>query len=63
MMTAYNDLDEAVLAAALSDDGTVDEVNRPAVALAVAMLREAIRVYARAYAEKKARGEEWHGNR
>ena len=63
VMTAYNDLDEAVLAAALSDDGTVDEVNRPAVALAVAMLREAIRVYARAYAEKKARGEEWHGNR
>ena len=63
VLTAYNDLDETALAAALSDDGTVDEVNRPAVALAVAMLREAIRVYARAYAEKKARGEEWHGNR
>ena len=61
VMTAYN-LSEADLCAGLSDNGSVDEANRPAIKLAMTMLREAIRVYANTYTEKNAQGEDWHGN-
>ena len=29
---------------------------------AIAMFREAVRMYAKVYTEKKAQGIEWHGN-
>ena len=61
VMTAYN-LTVEELAGELSDDGQVDEENRPALSLAVAMLKEAAKVYSLIYNEKKAKGEEWHGN-
>lgn len=61
VMTAYT-LNENDLAGELSDDGTVDEENKMALSLAVAMLKEAVNVYSNTYVEKKAQGEEWHGN-
>ena len=50
------------LAAELSDDGKVDEENRMALDAAIAMFKEAVRMYAKVYTEKKAQGIEWHGN-
>ncbi len=61
VMTAYT-LTEADLILELSDDGELDPVNQMAVSLAMAMLKEAILVYSKVYAEKKASGVEWHGN-
>ena len=61
VMTAYN-LKAEDLAAELSDDGQVDEANRTALNIAIAMFKEAARMYARVYTQKKAQGEEWHGN-
>ena len=61
VMTARS-LTEEDLAAELSDDGQIDPENRPALSIAIAMFREAVRMYAKTYTEKKAQGEEWHGN-
>ena len=61
VMPAYN-LKAEDLAAELSDDGQVDEANRTALNIAIAMFKEAAPMYARVYTQKKAQGEEWHGN-
>ena len=61
VMAAYN-LKSEDLAAELSDDGHMDAENQVAVELAMAALKEAVKVYAKIYTDKKAEGEEWHGN-
>lgn len=61
VMAAYN-LTREDLERELSDDGTVDEANGFAISLAMSMLKEALKVYSSLYNEKKAQGEEWHGN-
>ena len=61
VMTARS-LTEEDLAAELSDNGQIDSESRPALSIAIAMFREAVRMYAKTYTEKKAQGEEWHGN-
>ena len=52
VMTARS-LTEEDLAAELSDNGQIDPENRPALSIAIAMFREAVRMYAKTYTEKK----------